>query len=255
MKDHGAHLGLAPFAAADLAAGGDASGLIAALLVAGLIGGFAHCAGMCGPFVLGQVTAGLSGAPERAERVFGRMAGAALIPYHLGRMTTYSALGAAAGGLTGQFVDVAGVKWLFAALLGCAALVLAWQAFGGGRGFLRGSAPQRASVLAARLGRLSAPLIADSRGRSRYALGIVLGFLPCGLLYGALAAAAGSGGAFSGAAAMAAFTIGTAPSLIAVGYLGAFFGQRWLGTVRRVARPLLLVNAATLVWFAYRTLA
>ncbi|HJS32306.1 MAG TPA: sulfite exporter TauE/SafE family protein, partial [Alphaproteobacteria bacterium] len=102
MSDHGAHLGLAPFAAADLAAGGDALGLIAALLVAGLIGGFAHCAGMCGPFVLGQVTAGLSGAPERAERVFGRMAGAALIPYHLGRLTTYSALGAAAGGLTGQ---------------------------------------------------------------------------------------------------------------------------------------------------------
>jgi sulfite exporter TauE/SafE len=255
VSGHGAHGGFDFVAVTGWTAAGDVLGLIAAMLVAGLVGGFAHCAGMCGPFVLGQVTADLSGAPERAERIFGRMAGAALIPYHLGRMTTYTALGAVAGGLTGLFVDAAGIQWLFAALLVCAALFLAIQAFGGAGRFARTVKPLGGSAFALRLGRLSAPLIADSRGRARYVLGVALGFLPCGLLYAALAAAAGSGGALPGAAAMAAFTIGTAPSLIGVGYLGAFFGRRWLGTARRVARPLLLVNAVTLLWFAYRTLA
>ena len=41
-------------------------------------------------------------------------------------------------------------------------------------------------------------------GWRHYALGVALGFLPCGLLYGALAAAAAAGAAVSGAFAMIA---------------------------------------------------
>jgi len=254
VSDHGAHVGHGAFAASDFAAGGDAIGLVVALLFTGLVGGFAHCAGMCGPFVLGQVTVGLTRTPARADHVLSRLAGAALLPYHLGRLTTYTALGAAAGEVARLFGDIAGFRWLFAALLGCAALFFAAQALGGLGGLSSAVAPNASAGFAARLGRRVAPLMTDPRGVCGYALGVALGFLPCGLLYGALAAAAGSGGALPGAAAMAAFTLGTAPSLIGVGYLGAFFGQRWLGAVRRVARPLLLVNAATLLWFAYRTL-
>ncbi|MBL8834241.1 MAG: sulfite exporter TauE/SafE family protein, partial [Rhodospirillales bacterium] len=37
-----------------LAADADTLGLAFAMLLAGLAGGFAHCAGMCGPFVVAQ---------------------------------------------------------------------------------------------------------------------------------------------------------------------------------------------------------
>ena len=56
--------------------------LVLALFMAGLVGSAGHCAGMCGPFVLAQVG---------ARTQLNRLAGSALLPYHLGRGTTYIA--------------------------------------------------------------------------------------------------------------------------------------------------------------------
>jgi len=50
-----------------------------------------------------------------------------------------------------------------------------------------------------------------------YAAGAVWGWLPCGLVYGALAAAAASGDPARGAIGMAAFGLGTLPCLLAAG--------------------------------------
>src|SRR5690606_11451397 len=99
------------------------------------------------------------------------------------------------------------------------------------------------------------PLLGDPRGARGYALGVALGFLPCGLLYGALAAAAGTGSAAGGAAATAAFVAGTAVPLVGLGWLGSFFGRRWAGPLRRAAPVLFLVNAAFLAWIAWRQLS
>lgn len=81
------------------------------------------------------------------------------------------------------------------------------------------------------------------------------GFLPCGLLYGALAAAAGSGSAGGGGLGMLAFAIGTLPALFAVGFAGVFFGRRWHALARRAMPAIMLVNAAALLWFAWHQLA
>ncbi|HQU74904.1 MAG TPA: sulfite exporter TauE/SafE family protein, partial [Calditrichia bacterium] len=53
-----------------------------------------------------------------------------------------------------------------------------------------------------------------------FGLGVVLGFIPCGLVYAAGAKAATSGGAISGMLTMLAFGLGTVPALLMVG-LGA----------------------------------
>src|SRR5215471_16573077 len=80
------------------------SGLALSLFLAGLGGSAMHCVGMCGPFVLGQVMGDAERiAPGKGYGEWRRLAGAALLPYHLGRMVTYSALGAAAGGVTALF--------------------------------------------------------------------------------------------------------------------------------------------------------
>ena len=67
-----------------LGASGTAA-LAGALFLAGLAGSATHCAGMCGPFVLGQVTAGLVARPGLS-----RLAAGALLPYHLGRAVTHT---------------------------------------------------------------------------------------------------------------------------------------------------------------------
>jgi sulfite exporter TauE/SafE len=100
--------------------------------------------------------------------------------------------------------------------------------------------------------RLARPLLAQPGGRSQgYLLGVALGFLPCGFLYGALAAASASGEPLVGAAAMAAFALGTAPSLFAIAVLGETAGRRWRRSAARLAPFAFASNAGLLVWTAW----
>jgi hypothetical protein len=230
-------------------------GLFSSLFVAGLFGGATHCVGMCGPFVLAQTVARLEARPATEMREIHRLAGAALIPYHLGRSTTYAGLGAAGAFVAAGIVDFTGLKWLSAALLALAAI------------FFLGYAAQRLGVYlpwlssggegwwSRHIGRLARPLFDRPVGFRGYALGLALGFLPCGLLYGAVAAAASSGGAISGAMAMIAFSVGTIPALLAVGLAGHVAGRRWQGAVAKVTPVLMMVNAVALSYLAWRSIA
>ena len=215
--------------------------LFASLFVVGLAGSMTHCVGMCGPFVLGQVMADL----DRTPTPYGewrRLGGAALAPYHLGRLTTYVMLGAMAGTATALIAATSVFGWLTGGLLIVAACLMIVQALGLAVG---GSSP-----FAGVLMRLAAPLTMARSGAARYGLGVVLGFLPCGLLYGALAAAGGTGSPVNGALAMAAFALGTRPALIAMGWGGLLVRRRLRERGRWIAMPLLIGNAGLMLMLA-----
>ena len=223
------------------------------LFLAGLAGGASHCAGMCGPFVLAQATAGAAAQSRESTGRFYRLRGAALLPYHCGRATTYAALGALVAGLAGGAVAFTRWRWLAAGFLVLAALLFLgqgaaaltrWHPWAGKSG--------RIGPLARGLTRLARPFLADPRGVRGYGLGVLLGFLPCGLLYGALAGAAAAGGAAAGALAMLAFTAGTVPALMAVGFAGHFFGRRWGDATRLFGGLLMVVNTGLLLILAWR---
>jgi len=232
--DHSAHLLLTPWVSE--------IGLIGALFAMGLAGSIAHCAAMCGPFVLAQVPA--AGAGPALIR-------GALIPYHLGRGTTYTLLGAAAGGLgSGLAQSLPQSRLVLALFLILGAALFLVQALKGLGLLPIASSGAVASSAGTALARMARPLLVRRDGVAGYALGVALGFLPCGLLYGALAAAAGSGSALTGALAMAAFTASTVPALIAIGCAGAGIAQRWRGLARTVVAPLQAINAAVLLVLA-----
>lgn len=220
-------------------------GVPASLFLAGLAGSVVHCIGMCGPFVLGQVMSGL----DRTGAGYGewrRLAGAALVPYHLGRLTTYTALGALAGGATALFAATSTFGWLSGGLLVVAALLMIVQALGLALG---GTSP-----LGGVLTRLAGPLSTATGPAARYGLGIILGFLPCGLLYGALAAAGGTGSVADGALAMASFAAGTMPALMATGWGGLLVRRQLRERGRWIATPLLLANALLMLALASQRL-
>ncbi|WP_198378436.1 sulfite exporter TauE/SafE family protein, partial [Neoroseomonas rubea] len=100
--------------------------VMAALFMAGLAGGATHCAGMCGPFVIAQSAAVADRAA--AGGMLARLSGAALAPYHLGRGLGYGLLGALAGGFAGLVALGTGLRFLLAALLALAALLMLAQA-------------------------------------------------------------------------------------------------------------------------------
>jgi sulfite exporter TauE/SafE len=194
------------------------------LFLLGLASGL-HCAGMCGPIAGGF-------AVMRKESPWIRQ-----LAFNLGRITSYAAAGAAAGALGSAGAYAAAVipaqtlLYLFASLFVLlAGLHLA--------GFLPLHPLEKAGLpVWRRLQPLAARLL---RGRA-YAAGLVWGWLPCGLVYGALLAAVFAGGALQGAVAMAAFGLGTLPWLLAAGVAAARL-RGWPGTpvLRRAAGALLI---------------
>lgn len=234
---------------------GDGS-LMASLFAAGLVGGASHCAGMCGPFVLSQVAARLEGTPASRMSEWHRLVGAAVLPYHLGRATTYAALGGIGAMLTGSLIEAGGLHWVSAGLLLFAALFMLGMAVPSLKRLWSGAAGGSGEGWWSRhVGGLARPLFANPTGARGYLLGLLLGFIPCGLLYGALAAASATGSVATGLFGMLAFAAGTLPSLLAVGLVGHLAGQRWRGAVLRYAPLLLLLNAGVLTALAWRHIA
>lgn len=241
-----------------LGAGALAS-VAAAMLMAGLAGGVTHCAGMCAPFVLAQA-GGMAG--RVGPGTLSRLAGAALVPYHLGRMLGYAMLGAVAGASAGVVSQVTGLRQVLAALLLLAAFLMARQALARliperYRGWPWRQAPQGrvAPAYPAFLLRPIGGLLARPGGWNGLGLGLMLSALPCGLLYAALAAAAATGSALAGALAMLAFSLGTIPALVGVALLGRLFLRR-SGALTQLAGGLLfLVNATLLAAMAVQLVA
>jgi len=226
--------------------------LLLAMFVAGLGGSVAHCAPMCGPFVLGLSAERLARAPAAGLCEMTRLRGALLLPYHAGRLTTYAALGAVAASLglaATQAIYVAPALLAVAGALcaGYALRRLAPRLWPVARGPVR-----RRPSLVARL----ATRVDRTQVGGGLLFGALLGLLPCGMLYAALALAAATASPAMGAAAMLAFGAGTAPTLFGVALAG--HAARRLGAGRipaQVAPAMLLANAAMLWLLAGRMLA
>lgn len=229
--------------------------LLLTLMVTGFVGSASHCIGMCGPFVMAQTLSRLENTDASKMSEWSRLQGALLVPYHLGRMTTYMALGALAGGLSGSLFRADTLKAVSAALLILAALF--FLGYGLKRLGLWGGGQKSATEgrLSALIGRVAKPLFDKPVGLRGYGLGLALGFLPCGLLYGALAASASAGGALESLFGMAAFSLGTIPALLGVGFAGHMAARQWQGAFARVAPYLLIINAGLLTFMAWRMVA
>jgi uncharacterized protein len=215
-------------------------GLLLGLFLAGASGSTMHCVPMCGGLVLGQVADGMARLPAAHLCEWQRVRRGTLLPYHLGRLTTYAGLGTIGAAATGRLPWFSFVS--AALLLAGAALFLAHVAR-----ILPGldRAPAGWTRTIARLAK---------RSGGGYPLGVVLGFLPCGFLYAALAATAASGNPLLGALGMLCFGLGTVPALVAVGIAGQAAGRRWQRGVAAAAPAVMLLNAALLAVLALRGL-
>lgn len=230
-------------------------GLLLALFMAGLAGGASHCLGMCGPFVISQVQSRLEAVSLENMSEFKRLTGGALVPYHLGRGTSYAALGAVAALVSGQLTRMPALQNFATGLLVFAAVFFigyALRSLGVNVPLLsRRPSPEKGHLTAV-WSRLIKPLFGHPVGLRGYALGVALGFIPCGLVYGALAAAAASGDWLTGLFAMGAFWLGTVPALFGLGLAGGALLGRWPDLARQIAPLLLFVNGLFLLYLAWR---
>jgi uncharacterized protein len=189
-----------------------------------------HCVQMCGPVVLTYSVAANS-AGERRPMLELHLA------YNAGRTLTYMLLGATAGlagGAMGWVGHLAGFENTAAIIAGAAMVVTGIAMLGFGLRKWRGFA------MPARLLRPAGKLISSSSASSKFALGLIMGFLPCGLVYAALMKAVAVGTLAGGALTLLGFGAGTSGALIVVG-LGSS------AATRKIARWGTAISAVTVL--------
>ena len=202
-----------------------------------------HCVPMCGPIVLSYSL------PLAQRDGFRRDLALAHLWYNLGRVTTYTALGALAGamgggiGLASRLAGIAHGGRIFAgAAMIATGIYLSGLARRGG--LIRIASPG----IGARLSRLGKSFMLSVNPSSKFRLGLVLGFLPCGLVYAALLKAVDAGAILGGALTMLAFGSGTSLALAATGLVSTAFGWRVGRWSNALAGVSIMFAGALLIW-------
>lgn len=180
-------------------------------LVLGLVGSL-HCAGMCGPIALAL--------PLSNESWFARISGGLL--YNTGRTITYALLGAIFG-LAGMGIALGGLQQWASIGLGIImvlSVIIPWLS-------MKGEALNK--IIDRFTGLFKKPLAKMFRVRtyrSLFIIGILNGFLPCGLVYIALAGALVTGEYLEGSIYMIFFGLGTIPMMLAISLAGNFISGK-----------------------------
>ena len=207
-----------------------------------------HCAGMCGPLLIGLDVAGVS----RGTTAVGGAAGVLL--YQAGRALTYVALGALAGaagaGLREVFARAGSVVALLLGGVLLAWLVLRLARPPGARRTLRierPGEPPPPDPWVARASRALLPVLGDGRRLNLVALGAMLGLLPCMIPAWVLGLAATTGSPLHGAALMATLVALTTPALLGVTLLPRLVTRRLGAAGRHLPSALMGISALWLV--------
>lgn len=175
------------------------------VMMGGLLGS-THCIGMCGGFaaIVGMNTGTLAG-NLRAQLI-----------YSVGRILTYSAMGACAGfaghRLTASAPALANVPAVLCLIAGLLLVREGLLAAGWWKSGVTG-----VSSTGCLLRPLFTAILKTPGLRNAFVAGIVTGFLPCGLVYAFVSLAASSGDLLQGMATMAAFGAGTVPLMVIAG--------------------------------------
>lgn len=206
-------------------------------LIIGFLGG-GHCIGMCGGIMAALSFSVPATEPARRWRI--------LLSYNLGRIASYTLIGAIAGGLgyqisTGHGLSV--LRIIAGLLLIAMGLYLAnwWR----GLTYLE----KAGGVVWKRIQPYGSRLMPVKSSGSALLLGGLWGWLPCGLVYTALAYALSQATIAGAAGVMLAFGLGTLPAVLASGV----FAERikavmQLKGLRTVIALLVILFGAWTLW-------
>jgi len=185
--------------------------------------GTGHCIGMCGPLVMAF--------PARSGRV------ASHLYYHLGRISTYVVIGSVMGGIGVGLAEIAAATggsypvWVARIQMGVSLVAAVFLlVFGLARlgiisepGWMAMASPDKIPGYR----KLLTSTFLKKRHAEMLLLGMMMGFLPCGLSFAAFTRALPSGSPITGAALVFAFALGTVPGLLLLGTGASGFARRY----------------------------
>ena len=197
------------------------------------LGGSLHCVGMCGPLLLA-----FHGSQELSVNSLSRQ-----LLYHSGRITTYAVFGGITG-LLGQTIKIAGFQQglsiFIGVLIGLGALGII------GHSFTAVKWPFMDRIFLKLKMKMGA-LLHKGKDTSRFVLGMLNGFLPCGLVYVGLGGAMTTGCYEEGMLFMTFFGLGTLPLLLGVTFLGSLIKPALRNSLRPAMLGITLVFSVLLI--------
>lgn len=214
-------------------------GLMASLFIAGLMSGFTHCIAMCGPFVISQT--------EKMEK----LSDAALLPYHLGRLTTYTVMAVllySVLNLVFLFMPVR--SFIIAPILLTAALIFLINAFPRLAKYFSWISSLKISLPYRYIGGFFRKLSQNPTISKKFMIGIILGFMPCGMVTSALMASATAPDVMGAALAMMSFGAGTIPALMLTAFTGQALQLKYPTVMPRVTKVMMVWSSAWLIIMA-----
>ncbi len=180
-------------------------------LLTGLVGSL-HCIGMCGPIAVALPL----GNKGWGYRIFGG------VTYNVGRIISYAILGAVFG-LLGKGIEMAGLQKWASILIGLImVLSVVFPALFKGKIKIEQVFFGYAGKMIGKFRKL----FTISSIPSLFLIGILNGFLPCGLVYVAIAGAINTNSFYDGIIFMILFGLGTLPMMLAIPLLGNMIGQK-----------------------------
>lgn len=194
----------------------------------GMVGSL-HCAGMCGPIALLLPIPGKS----PISRLMGRLT------YNSGRLLTYIVLGMLSG-LAGHVFFMAGLQRWLSMGLGILLILGLLFSFGNKTGpFVIRFIVGLRNVLGALLKKRSYPGLG--------LIGVLNGFLPCGLVWAACAGAAATLDVFRGGLYMLCFGMGTVPMMLAMSFTGTRFQRQFISRLKPLVTCSLALMGVLLI--------
>ncbi len=204
--------------------------------------GTGHCIGMCGPLVIAF--------PARSGRI------ASHLYYHLGRIFTYVVIGSVMGGIGVGLAQIAAATggsypvWVARIQMGVSFTAAVFLLiFGLTRlgimsepGWMTLASPGKIPGYR----KLLKSAFSNKRHAEMLLLGLMMGFLPCGLSFAAFTRALPSGSPITGAAMVFAFALGTVPGLLLLGTGASGFARRYQSHSDILAGLLMIYMAGEL---------
>ena len=224
--------------------------LLVLMFITGLAGSFTHCIGMCGPIALGQMSMRLMHISKDQMNQRNKILCAASIPYYVGKAITYSILAIGWYFLSSLLIKKYIFKVIITSLMIGAATFFILNALNIHIVFLQkkfSSIPliKRISLFFINI---SNHLKLNLYGLKGWILGMILGLIPCGLVYSSIITSVSYSDSFLIAGiSLFLFGMGTIPGLFMISYLGEYVLIKWKNFFSFVYAISLLFNAYLLI--------
>ena len=191
----------------------------------GLISSF-HCIGMCGPIAM-MLPVNRSNKEKKITQI---------ITYHIGKLTAYGTLGLIFG-LLGRSFYLAGMQQQLSIIVGILMILVAvipekvFAKYNFSKPVYRVITKVKSSL---------GQQFKNKSYKSLFTIGLLNGFLPCGMVYVALFGAIAMQNVSLGIGYMILFGIGTIPMMVAVVYASGLISFSFRGTIQKTI-PLVAV--------------